>query len=69
MNHGLGRVRFNLEIALRADFGDLFEVKSRKLVCWGGIVTRWDEERAELVTSYTNRDFRRILVYRMHREG
>src|SRR6266481_4580277 len=31
-NHGLVSVRFNLEIALRADFADLFEVKGGHLV-------------------------------------
>ena len=29
-NHGQTRVRFNLEIALRSDFADIFEVKSGK---------------------------------------
>src|SRR5438093_10385263 len=64
-NHGLGPVRFNLEIALRSDFADLFEVKLGHLVRRGRIVTRWHERRAELETSYTNRDFRRSLVYRL----
>src|SRR5262245_33798462 len=31
-NHSLSSVRFNLEIALRSDFADLFEVKSRDFV-------------------------------------
>jgi glycogen debranching enzyme len=64
-NHGLLPVRFNLEIALRADFADLFEVKGGHIVCRGRIVTRWHEQRAELETSYTNCDFRRSLVYRL----
>src|SRR2546429_7161149 len=64
-NHGLVPVRFNLEIALRSDFADLFEVKLGHLVRRGRIVTRWHDRRAELETSYTNRDFRRSLVYRL----
>ena len=64
-NHGLVPVRFNLEIALRSDFADLFEVKLGHLVRRGRIVTRWHERRAELETSYTNRDFRRSFVYRL----
>jgi len=69
VNHGLAPVRFNLEIALRADFADLFEVKSRHFVRRGRIVTEWDQARSELVTSYTNRDFRRSLVYRLRNSG
>ena len=64
VNHGLGPVRFNLEIALRADFADLFEVKLGHLVRRGRIVTQWHES-AELETSYTNGDFRRGLIYRL----
>src|SRR5437870_7436431 len=64
-NHGLVPVRFNLEIALRSDCADLFEVTLGHLVRRGRIVTRWHERRAELETSYTNRDFRRSLVYRL----
>src|SRR5438105_12797694 len=59
-NHGLVPVRFNLEIALRSDFADLFEVKLRRLVRRGRIVTRWHPWRAELETSYTNRDCIRL---------
>src|SRR5882724_12374088 len=58
VNHGLVPVRFNLEIALRSDFADLFEVKAGHLVRRGRIVTQWQEGRGELETSYTNRDFR-----------
>src|SRR3984893_13979823 len=64
VNHGLGPVRFNLEIALRADFADLFEVKLGPLVRRGRIVTQWHGS-AELETSYTNGDFRRGLIYRL----
>src|SRR5438445_177575 len=64
-NHGLVPVRFNLEIALRSDFADLFEVKLGHLVRRGRSVTRWHDRRAELETSYTNRDFRRSLVYHL----
>ena len=68
VNHGLGPVRFNLEIALRADFADLFEVKLGHLVRRGRIVTEWHES-AELETSYTNGDFRRGLIYRLVHSG
>ena len=68
-NHGLVPVRFNLEIALRSDFADLFEVKREHLVRRGRIVTRWHPWRAELETAYANRDFRRRLVYRLLNSG
>jgi glycogen debranching enzyme len=64
-NHGLAPVRFNLEIALRCDFADLFEVKSHDFVRRGSIVTAWDEPAAELATRYTNRDFSRSVRYRV----
>src|SRR2546422_3000897 len=64
-NHGLAPVRFNLEIALRADFSDLFEVKLGHLVRRGRILTRWHQRQAELETSYANRDFHRSLIFRL----
>ena len=67
INYGLIAVRFNLEIALRSDFADLFEVKSHEFVRRGHIVTAWAEKAGELRTSYTNRDFRRQFVYRVAR--
>jgi glycogen debranching enzyme len=54
-----------LEIALRSDFADLFEVKSHKLVRRGRIATRWDEAKAELVNAYSRGSFKRRLVYRI----
>src|SRR5262245_13809391 len=63
-NHGLGTVRFNLEIALRADFADVFEVKVGQLVRRGRIVTRWHAEDSALETSYVNREFHRTLIFR-----
>jgi glycogen debranching enzyme len=64
-NYGLVAVQFNLEIALRSDFADLFEVKSHEFVRRGHIVTAWAEKAGELRTSYSHRDFRRQFVYRV----
>ena len=44
-NYGRTPVQFNLEIALRSDFADLFEVKAHRFVRRGHIVTAWDERR------------------------
>lgn len=64
-NHSLGRVEFKLEIALRSDFADLFEVKSHRFVRRGRIATDWNPAGMELQNSYVNADFARRLVYRI----
>ncbi len=64
-NHGLTTVRFNLEIALRSDFADLFEVRWHRFVRRGRIETVWHPQRGQLVTTYTNRDFHRTFIYRV----
>jgi glycogen debranching enzyme len=68
-NYGLTPVKFNLEIALRSDFADIFEVRSHKFVRRGRVVTEWDEERQTLRTSYSNRDFERVFTYRLSHSG
>jgi glycogen debranching enzyme len=62
VNNGLKAVEFNLEISVRSDFADLFEVKSGHIVRRGHITTEWDAKRRRLHTRYENRDFRRDLV-------
>ncbi|MBD6615611.1 amylo-alpha-1,6-glucosidase [Komarekiella sp. 'clone 1'] len=64
-NYGLKKVHFNLEIALRSDFGDIFEVSAQNIVRRGYIETQWHKEKSELVTTYTNSDFFRCLSYRL----
>ena len=69
VNHGLRSVRFNLEIAARCDFADLFEVKSEKIVRRGRIVTEWSDEASQLSTIYRNRDFYRGVTISAHKSG
>jgi glycogen debranching enzyme len=57
-------VRFNLEIAIRADFADIFEVKNDSIVRRGRIATAWSDKRQALHMSYRNRDFRREMIVR-----
>ncbi len=64
-NHGQGAVRFNLEIATRSDFADIFEVKANKFVRRGRIDSEWDHDRGELRVTYVNRDFLRSFVFRV----
>ena len=63
-NNSQKPVRFNLEIAIRADFADIFEVKGDDIVRRGRIITSWSEKREVLRITYRNRDFCRELIVR-----
>ena len=62
VNHGATAVQFNLEIAIRSDFADLFEVKSSHIVRRGQITTDWSPSHGRLRTTYVNQDFRRGIT-------
>lgn len=62
VNYGLSKVRFNLEIAVRSDFADIFEVKSGHFVRRGHIITKWSARKQCLTTAYRNRDFFRAVA-------
>jgi glycogen debranching enzyme len=47
-NNSQKPVRFNLEIAIRADFADIFEVKGNHIVRRGRITTSWSQKRQAL---------------------
>ncbi len=66
-NHAMRAVRFNFELMVRADFGDVFEVKSDKLVRRGQITTDWNAEEQCLRNAYRNEDFRRAVC--MHAQN
>jgi glycogen debranching enzyme len=61
-NNGMQRARFQLEIALRCDFADIFEVKSNNIVRRGRITTDWSRAEQQLRTSYRNGDFGRAVT-------
>jgi len=61
-NNNMKLVRFQLEIAFRCDFADIFEVKSDHIVRRGKITTEWSERRQQVRTLYLNRDFRRAVT-------
>jgi glycogen debranching enzyme len=63
-NHSAKPVRFNLEIALRGDFADIFEVKASRIVRRGRITTDWLPESSTLTMNYHNKDFSRTLTVR-----
>ena len=61
-NHGQKPVSFHLEIAIRSDFADVFEVKAGRIVRRGRITTEWSESRQRLRTTYRNGDFTRAVT-------
>jgi glycogen debranching enzyme len=61
-NDSMKPVRFQLEIAFRSDFADIFEVKSGHIVRRGKISTEWSEAEQRVRTVYSNRDFRRAVT-------
>ncbi|HZC16234.1 MAG TPA: glycogen debranching N-terminal domain-containing protein [Caulobacteraceae bacterium] len=63
-NYGQKRVRFNLEVLIRSDFADMFEVKSGEIVRRGHINTQWSSRRAQLRAIYRNKDFHREVILR-----
>jgi glycogen debranching enzyme len=61
VNYGAAPVRFNLELALRCDFADTFEVKADRIVRRGQIRTEWNSDAQTLSNTYRNGDFMRAV--------
>jgi glycogen debranching enzyme len=61
-NNNMKPVRFQLEVAFRCDFADIFEVKSGHIVRRGKITTEWSEQEQTIRNVYSNRDFRRAVT-------
>ncbi len=66
-NYGQKPVRFNLEIAIRSDFADTFDVKAGRNIRRGHIRTDWSEARQHLTSIYRNRDFERGVTIEVPR--
>jgi glycogen debranching enzyme len=64
-NHSQKPVRFNLEVAMRSDFADVFDAKQNRAIRRGRIKTDWSEPRQVLTTIYQNRDFIREVAVRV----
>jgi glycogen debranching enzyme len=56
-NYSLEPARFYLELMLRSDFADIFEVRNHACVRRGHSRTEWDSRRRTLETTYTQQDF------------
>ena len=61
-NNSMKPVKFQLEIGIRSDFADLFEVKSNRIVRRGRITTEWSQARQRLRATYRNGDFSRAVA-------
>ena len=66
-NYGTRRAQFNLEIAIRCDFADIFEVRGGQIIRRGRITTEWSGR--VLRTTYRDRDFCRELIVTPHMSG
>ena len=62
VNHGRKSVKFQLEISVRCDFADIFEVKSGHILRRGRITTEWTAETQELRNIYRHADFIRAVT-------
>ncbi len=59
-NHHRDRVEFQLMLAIRSDFADIFQVKSKQLLSRGTIETTW--QNGTLTTEYRNGEFQRSII-------
>jgi glycogen debranching enzyme len=57
------KVHFVLELGIRSDFADLFEVRTKHLVQHGNEQTIWSPQEKSLRTTYDNKDFHRAVSY------
>src|SRR5215472_11905515 len=62
VNQNMKPVVFQLEIAVRCDFADIFEVKANRIVRRGRIATDWSPSRQRLRVTYRNGDFTRAVT-------
>jgi glycogen debranching enzyme len=67
INYSGKKVTFVLELALRSDFADIFEVKAHDIIQRGKQQTQWDEDKKLLCTTYDNKDFHRAALYQVTR--
>jgi glycogen debranching enzyme len=64
-NYNLRPVKLVLELELRSDFADLFEVKAPPIRERQNLVTQWDDRGCRLVTIYQNEDYLRRCIYQV----
>lgn len=67
VNYGRREVRLAIEVEIRSDFADIFDVKSGALVRRGSLRTDWLESAGELRSAYENGAFQRELLVAVER--
>ena len=65
INYSGKKVAFVLEVSLRSEFADIFEVKNKNIVQRGQQETNWDGKAKRLSTAYRHKDFHRAAVYQI----
>ena len=65
VNYSGKKVIFLLELSLRSDFADIFEVKTHSIVERGQTETTWQKGQRLLRTAYDNKDFHRAMSYQI----
>ena len=63
VNYTGKKIRFFVQLELRSDFADIFEVKSKRLVQRGRLHSEWEREKRTLRTIYDHKDFHRAVTY------
>src|SRR5690242_7156315 len=63
INYSGRKVLFVLELGMRSDFADIFEVKTKNIVQRGEQETQWDAKAKRLTTTYNHKDFHRAAIY------
>lgn len=61
-NYSAERARFNLELLIRHDFADIFEVRAKTFTRRGHIETEWTGDGQRLISRYTHGGFHRALT-------
>src|SRR5579863_1484120 len=65
VNYSGKNVIFVLELGIRSDFADIFEVKLRDIVQRGKQQTQWHAKTKQLRTIYDNKDYHRATIYQV----
>lgn len=65
INYTGEKVQFLLELAIRSDFADIFEVKSHDIIQRGQTETAWHKGARKLVTTYDHKAFHRAVSYQI----
>ena len=63
-NHAQRHISFTLELSIRSDFADLFEVRKKTATRLGRMNSEWSSAHQTLRTTYDNEDFHRGLTLR-----